>query len=228
MFPTEPKSVALWTGIYKAQQAALGIINEAYREVRETITHGDLGEYDGFAVLSHLNAATHAMSLAMVKAERELAQHRRDAKLPAEPEPDITPHPARVKNYMATIPTREGQPTDDEKKPEPPAEEVIDEGDQEVVDEQPVNEPVEPSPPPKPATVKAAKNPPGHVEQLVDDIKTELARFNDWAQYAAVFFDNKANDVDVLAGKVTDVRILSTILSTLKKLPAQDTKKGAK
>lgn len=213
MFPgSDRKSVALWTGICKAQQDALGVIGEALREVRGIILSGDLSEYDGFTVLGHLNAAHSAMGIALLKAERELAQHKNAAaKLPAEPEPK--PEPAPPVKPAAT------------KKPEPPAEEVIDEGDEEVVDDpQPADEPVEPpkAPPPPPKPAKPNGKPvktPGHVEQLVEDIKTELARFTDWAQYAAVFFDNKANDVDVLAGKVTDVRILSAILSALKKLP---------
>jgi hypothetical protein len=220
VFPsTEPKSVALWTGIYNAQKDALGIISEAYREVREVITQGDLSEYDGFTVLGHLNAAVHAMNLAVVKAERELAKHKWDAKLPAEPEPEPAP--------PVKLPAK--------KNPEPapaPEPETIDEGDVEVTDEpQPINEPVEPPkapPPPKPATTKAAAKTPGHVEQLVADIKTELARFGDWAHYARVFFDNKANDVDVLAGKVTDVKLLSTILAALKKLPPTATKTTGK
>jgi hypothetical protein len=220
VFPsTEPKSVALWTGTCKAQQDALGIINEAYREVRQTVLQGDLSEYDGFTVLGHLNAAIAAMNVALLKAERELNQHKRDsAKLPAEPKPEPQPEPAPPAKPAAT---KKPEP-----KPEPPADEVIDEGDEEVADEpQPINEPVGPPPPPKPAKAngKTAKT-PGHVEQLVEDIKTELVRFTDWSQYAAVFFDNKANDVDVLAGKVTDVRILSAILAALRKLPSPEAK----
>lgn len=196
----------------KAQEIPHTAIGAAYELVCVAITNDTLSEYDGFEILGYLNDAAHAMRIASIKAKLELARYEKASTKPIYdtvevPEP-AKPEPPKVK---AAPPPKPEPPADDGLPPNDPA---IDEGDVEVTDE-----PVEPPKPPPAVKAKAPK-PPGAVEQLVMDIRAELARFKDWGDYAAIFFDNKATDVDVLAGKVSDVRILSAILTALKAKPA--------
>jgi hypothetical protein len=196
----------------KAQEVPHKAIGEAYEKVCAAIVGDTLSEYDGFEILGHLNDAAHAMRVASIKAKLELARGEKTSTTPiydtvevpepAKPEPQ--PEPPKAK---AAPPPKPEPPADDGLPPNDPA---IDEGDVEVTEETPEAPPA--------VKQKPAKT-PGAVEQLVADIRTELARFKDWGDYAAIFFDNKATDVDVLAGKVTDVRILSAILTALKAKP---------
>ena len=198
--------------IYRSQEVPHKAIGEAYEKVCEAIIDGNLSEFDGFAILGHVNDAAHAMRIASVKAKLEL---KRIEKPKAETKPlyDTQELPAPVEpppkpKAKPAPPPKPEPPADDGLPPNDPA---IDEGDVEVTEETPEAPPA--------VKQKPAKT-PGAVEQLVADIKTELARFKDWGDYAAIFFDNKATDVDVLAGKVSDVRILSAILTALKAKPA--------